>query len=772
MMAKKKPIPKKTAKPPAKKPVPVVKAKPSSKGKPAAKVPAKPAPQPLTPKEANYQAYKEQQAEISRARSAKGREIGPIPDIANVERREACSKSLKLFCDTYNPDAFSLPWADYQIASLGRIEEAVRYGALYAMAEPRGGGKTTRCRKAALWALSNALCRYVFVIGANAEKAGDTIDALKMYCRYLPLFAADYPEISHAAIALGGIANRASGQTCNERSTLIEWGGDRIVFPTVPPPKNWPKHWPLRGDGMVPTSGAVVSASGLTGDGIRGSLLTLSTGESVRPDLVLIDDPQTNESARSRSQNATRESLISADVLGMAGPGKTISAVMPCTVIEPGDAMDCILDRDKHPMWRGSRTRMLVTMPTNMAAWDDYFEIYRRCALKEPPDFTESNAHYIARRETLDAGAVASWPARHTEAEVSAIQSAMHLYYRNPRAFAAEYQNEPQVATIGSLEDLDAAVVAQRVNKVPRGIVPDSCSQLTCFIDCGQKALWWVVCGWSEKFAGSVVDYGCYPAQTRSYFGADDVRPSLADVFPHLDETARLYAGLKTLTETVLFRGWPRQDGGTMQMGRGLVDSGKWTDTVHAFCERSAYSALLSASKGWYIGPAGAPMANWPAKPGERRGDHWIARARTEKYGRTLLFETNYWKSFVAARLQTPVLGAGGMYLFGDGALRQHQLFADHLTAEYQHVPEGRKAVEWKTRPGRPDNHWWDCLVGNAVAASFAGAKWDSAIAAGETPRPPAARAKRIPLSERIAAKDRERERARELEDLVIGRAG
>ena len=29
---------------------------------------------------------------------------------------------------------------------------------------------------------------------------------------------------------------------------------------------------------------------------------------------------------------------------------------------------------------------------------------------------------------------------------------------------------------------------------------------------------------------------------------------------------------------------------------------------------------------------------------------------------------------------------------------------------------------EWSARPGRPDNHWLDCLVGCAVGASMQGA--------------------------------------------------
>jgi hypothetical protein len=35
----------------------------------------------------------------------------------------------------------------------------------------------------------------------------------------------------------------------------------------------------------------------------------------------------------------------------------------------------------------------------------------------------------------------------------------------------------------------------------------------------------------------------------------------------------------------------------------------------------------------------------------------------------------------------------------------------------------GRDVQEWKLKPSRPDNHWLDCLVGCAVAASICGVK-------------------------------------------------
>ncbi len=41
-----------------------------------------------------------------------------------------------------------------------------------------------------------------------------------------------------------------------------------------------------------------------------------------------------------------------------------------------------------------------------------------------------------------------------------------------------------------------------------------------------------------------------------------------------------------------------------------------------------------------------------------------------------------------------------------------HTLVAEHAAAEYSVRTEGRgRAVdEWKERPVKPDNHWWDAL--------------------------------------------------------------
>ena len=75
--------------------------------------------------EGEYDRRREGEGERQRGLSAKGRDIGPTPNIADVRRRARCAKSLKLFCTTYNPEAFALPWSANQERGVRRIEEAV-----------------------------------------------------------------------------------------------------------------------------------------------------------------------------------------------------------------------------------------------------------------------------------------------------------------------------------------------------------------------------------------------------------------------------------------------------------------------------------------------------------------------------------------------------------------------------------------------------------------------------------------------------------------------
>ena len=163
-----------------------------------------------------------------------------------------------------------------------------------------------------------------------------------------------------------------------------------------------------------------------------------------------------------------------------------------------------------------------------------------------------------------------------------------------------------------------------------------------------------------------------------------------------------------------------------MRVGRCLVDAnwGQSTDVVYQFCRQSPHASVLIPAHGRYVGASGRPFSEYRRKRGDRIGHHWrVPNVRGRRAVRHVLVDTNYWKSFVHARLATPMGDKGCLSLFGDGG-EAHRLLADHLTAEYRVRTEARGRVvdEWKVRAGSPENHWFDCLVGCAVAASVDGA--------------------------------------------------
>jgi hypothetical protein len=58
------------------------------------------------------------------------------------------------------------------------------------------------------------------------------------------------------------------------------------------------------------------------------------------------------------------------------------------------------------------------------------------------------------------------------------------------------------------------------------------------------------------------------------------------------------------------------------------------------------------------------------------------------------------------------------------GQAREHELFAQHIANSEFWVEVtglGRTVREWSLKPSKPDNHWLDCLVGCAAAASILG---------------------------------------------------
>lgn len=689
-----------------------------------------------------------QTANQRRARDG-GREVGlpDKPSKAWSAKRKVCAGSLEKFCLTFLPEKFFLPFADDHRAIIAKLERIVRKGGLLAIAMPRGSGKTELVKAAALWAILYGYRRFVVIVGAAKPHADRIIEDLKSTLAYNDMIDAAFPEATTYPRDLNGVVHRARVQTIEGRPSGLEWtaGGIRLAF--VPKAK---------------CSGAVIRTAGLTGS-IRGMSATGPKGETIRPDLVLCDDPQDRESATSLSQTEDRERIVRGDVLGLAGPTKSISCVMPCTVVAKDDLADRFLDRSRNPQWNGERTKLMYAFPTNTALWDEYFAL-RDDSLRAGGDGTISTEFYRENQAAMDAGAQLAWEQRYdADRYASAIEEAMVRRHDDPEAFAAEMQNEPIDIIIQGFRKLKHEAVSERVTGLPRFTVPRECTRVASFIDCGGEILWYATVAMDEYGGGGVIDYGTYPKQNRRYFTKRDPRPALTDLLPRHSEEQRVYAGLSVLSEEILSREYIRDvTGDRLKVERCLVDAGKWTSTIFKFCRASPYTSILLPSMGRAMSKSAASVADWKPRPGEPRpGWHWRKTMSATERGWMVQFDADSWKDRLYECLTTP---AGGKWYLGffskesDGkTAANHEMIGHHCEAEWAEPEEktmrGIAFHKWNRNPSEPDNDLFDCLVGCLVAASVQGLVWS----ATDAPTPVAAPKKKVKLSDLYFRKHGER---------------
>lgn len=638
-------------------------------------------------------------------------EIAPIPDpeVDDTTRRAAAEASLRTFAETYFPEACKWAWSQDHLKAIDATERAIRERMLFALAMPRGSGKSTLFRIAALWAILTGRCRYVCLIAATTDKGKSELGKIKIMLRFNALLYADFKRELHAIIRLEGEPRRCTRQTYRGKPTQVSWLEAKIVFPDIPGSK---------------ASGAILTGCGLTAADIRGQSHVSTDGDTViRPDLILVDDPQTKDSARSATQNRQRSELVNHDVLGMFGPGMRPAGFAAMTVIEPGDLADKMLDQELSPRWGGQRCKMLYAMPEDEAGWEKYAEIRRQCQ-RAKGGFDRLNKYFQDNEEQLTRGAVVGWPERKSADEVSALQHAMNLAIDDWRAFQAEYQNEPDRDDDG-LERLTVDQVAGKLNGLGRLIVARGREKITAAIDVHDSLLYYEVVAWSQGFVGDVIDYGTWPRQSSRHFQMRKAKVKLIDVAPAgADTNAAIFHGMVELTKELLEKQYVREDGDAMQIDLIGIDRGYRKKLVDGCIARSPHKARMRPIRGDGITAAMKPMDEYRDVEGALVGDHWRMEP-VKKRGevRHIHADVNYWKSFSHRCLATPLTTPGCVAFWGAKA-DAHRMWAEHIAdSEYFVRTEGRGRTvdQWDRFSHQPDNHGFDVHVYNHVLASFLG---------------------------------------------------
>jgi hypothetical protein len=349
--------------------------------------------------------------------------------MVNPKRRMVCRKDFKQFCLTYFPKRFELAFSSYHLQVIARIEEImIQGGGKLALAMPRGSGKTTLVETAVVWALLYGHCRYIVIVGSNNSAARKLINNIKLALTQNKTLQEDFPESVYPFSKLKGSALLARGQLYMGDLTGIEWKPDSVVFAKIP---------------GSPASGATIFSVGING-AIRGNNKTMPDGSIARPDVVVLDDPQTEAVARSKKQIENLSDVIDRTIEGLVGPAQELAMFMTCTVIQEGDLADQYLTHKIKPLWRGMRFKMVERMPDRMDLWEEYRKL-------RYDDAEKATMYYKRNRAAMREGAVVAWEANYSEGALDALQFAMNKWSDNEISFASECQNEPMKPDQGAM---------------------------------------------------------------------------------------------------------------------------------------------------------------------------------------------------------------------------------------------------------------------------------------------------------------------------------
>lgn len=641
--------------------------------------------------------------ERAKKRSESIRDIGELPLVVNPSRRASCELNLLEFLLVYFPHTFTKPFSPSHLDFISDIERTVLEGGQIAIALPRGSGKSVILECASLWAAFYGHRSFILLIGSTVTAASDQLDNIKFEVESNDLLFEDFPEICYPIRCLEGIALRAKGQMYKGVRTSIGWTGSEVVFPTI--------------EGSS-CSGSTIRVSGITGQ-IRGMRKSTPTG-NIRPDYVLIDDIQTEESAKSVTQCNSRLGIINSAILGLAAPGTKMSCFLACTVISEGDVADTLLDREKHPQWNGVRVKMLIDEPESRL-WDEYSEVLKE-SLRVNGDISEATEFYLANRKELDAGGKVYWEERFNSDEASALQHAMNIKILTPSSFASEFQNEPMSEIEFVDKQLDESDFSSKLMNCNFGEIPNHFDTLVAYIDIQKEVLWYSVVAGNEAFDSHLVEYGSYPKQHKGHFDLSNLRYTLSKRYKGSVES-NCYEGLNSLVNQLMDSTYKRLDGIRLRFSRILIDAawGDVTQTVYRFCQASPFGALLLPSFGRGITASNVPMTRWRKKAGETHFQNCIIK---NEGGNTYLnIDTNFWKSFFHNRVGTPMGERATFTIYGHSGKTNHSMLYEHLTSEYFTVTSGhgRTLREYRVRASGRRNDWYDCIVGCHAALHLTG---------------------------------------------------
>ena len=374
---------------------------------------------------------------------------------ADAKRRRRLERNPEKWLRWYFPNVFTLPFSDGHREIIHAIVRTDTHGKDIVVAAPRGEGKTNILRYMSIYLIVTERSKFPAMGGWQSRSAAEAFSTWLIAITSERLVA-DYPEF-FAPFAESTHANRLP---------FLRWQGEerptgaavrsrlmQIVFP----------------DGR-----GALAAGSLQGD-IKGLNITTADGLSLRPDKLLLDDPQDVDRAADPKFVAEVLHKIDTQWQCLAGPDKRISMMVACTIYAPDDVGESLGKRRNTVFVRIPR---VVSWPVDFEKessltrqlWDRWFDLY-------DDDKTRDMAFrfYRKNRVAMCKGFAVSWKHRfdRSKGDPDAYFSAMVDYYTKGReAFFSEYQNQP-VAHEAKFYELKPKNVLEHVVELYENEVPE-----------------------------------------------------------------------------------------------------------------------------------------------------------------------------------------------------------------------------------------------------------------------------------------------------------
>ena len=628
-----------------------------------------------------------------------------IPAVVNIDRRlEALADPIK-FLRIYFANRYELDFGSHHRFIIDTVVSRARNGGRQAVAAPRGCGKSELVKGLLVYLTLAELIRFPLAVAATSSLAKRLFRDFRNKFATNQMLCDDFPEVCHPVRCLEGAPQRAARQHIDGRLTNIVWtSSDYVRFADVP---------------GSPFGGVKMAYFGLDA-AFRGVNI-----DGDRPDFVLIDDPETQESANSDDQIASREETLDKDIAGLAGQTSSMAIVTLTTVQNAKCLSFRLTDRKIKPSHNGVRFGMVIKWPTRMDMWDEY--IVMRRANQECGDEHGLKAiqFYLSNRAAMDTG-VEMLASHFVDVEIdgiqmvhSAIQQAFNkIADTSLGAYKSEYQNDPDPDEQPDTVGLTAGRVASRISGLVQGDSHAETVHTTIGLDIGKYYSHWTKIGWHGNAIGHVVDYGVM--ETPGMLAADSKQAVIAALLPAL-----LQWRIDMLAS------------GTIDFC--LIDSGDFTDAIYEFI-RQAGGTPFAASKGWANNRMHMPKEKTKDKipfqecyashqPTERL---WLYNVNTE-----------HWKQWVHERFATATIdenqmeNSGTLSLYAaPGDRRRHLSFSQHIVSEERRdvfVPH--KGIQRKWVVVNRNNHYLDSTALACAAAGCLGVRVVPRVALPENPK-------------------------------------